>query len=1728
MKSTTTILLLLFISFLTNGFSQTYGNEWIDYNQSYYSFKIVNDGLYRIDYNTLSSAGIPLGTFTPENIQLFGKEQEVPIHLVDGGDNSFDPGDYFIFYAERNDSWLDSSLYLDSSTIGSPGISLYNDTLQYFFTWNSGNNNLRYAIETDTDFSSYTSSNYILRYSEKNLTSEYNEGEKESDASSSFFVPGEGWGESKSNGVPGGYTGTKPILTQNPYTGADAPNAIFHALVSSASNAISGIYDNHHLRWRLGSTGATLQDTTWKGYKQIQCTQEISPTALTNGNSIFYFDIIDDLGVATDYQQLTYYSIAYPATPYFSGANTFSFQVENNLLESKIRLDLSAVTYSVPIMIVHGDTPRMVPLQSNGSFHSTLIPNSANSTNQFVFFADSSLISDVSTLTPVNETGSFTDFLSIPSGIDSALLMIYHEKLQVASTNYAIYRESPSGGNYNTILANVEELYQQFGGGIEKHINGIRRFAHFIYNNSAQKPAGLFLMGKGLREATTNFVGNDGPGTRFDPSRFHQSLLPSFGHPSSDICITSNLEGPLKWTPLISTGRISARTNDELQVYLDKVIEYEAAQDPSSIYNSAEKDWQKQVIHFTGGSDLADQLSFQSIMNNLENKITDSLVGANVTRLYKTSSNPLDPAILNSITDRISNGVSLISYLGHFVTSSSGFEINLDNPTYWNNQGKYPLMLVNSCYNGNIFQLSNSSSEDFVQAPNSGAIGYISSVYIGFLGDLYQYSSEFYDQLGIHNYGKSLGYQMQETIRKLETAGSSSLNRESTCTQVLLNGDPMISLNTHENPEIEITPSSVYFTPSELDLTVDSIEMHIALTNLGHSITSEFSLEVVRNFPSSSVDSVYIFVIDGLHYKDTFSFKMPLQPNIGVGFNEFTISVDLPTVIPEQYDELGNNTLTTTLFINVDGIAPVVPYDFAVVPDDSVTVKASTINPIADYNTYLFELDTTDTFDSPEFRHTTISGYGGVKEVNPSEWLNSSNMPFPLVCEDSGVYFWRVAVDDPAPVWTEFSFQRINGKKGWGQDHFFQFKKNDFLGIDYERPLRQRAFLDPITRKMSCFVYNQANSSSQYNDTRWEINNEIQEYSPCTTVIPQIQVAVVDPNTLTAWATFHPDNPEGHSLGNANDNAQGCRPWRPEKYFVFTENNASQLAAFQAAVTDSIPDGHFLLIYTPISTRYDLWDALAPSMYGTMTALGATGFSPTNPSNVDNNSFIFMVKKGDPSTAVEVHSTYPQELITADFHMASAIRQGFETTKLIGPSSDWGNVYWKQDPQEIGTSDTTVLTIRALNSQGVSQFSIDTAFTLNDSIINLNPLIDAAQYPYIQLSAFYKDSTNFTPAQIDRWHVLYQPLPEAAIDGSSQYTWSLSSDTIIEGQSFDFAVDVKNIYDIDMDSILVKYWVEDANHGIHPILYARQDSLRVDDVLRDTITVSSIGLDGINSLWMEVNPYVNGSLLVTDQPEQEHFNNILQVPFFVDADNENPILDVTFNGTHILNGDIIDPSSEILITLKDDNEFLIMDDISDTTLFGIYLTNPSGVQKRIPFVDNSGNTVMQWIPANSSNKRFKIIWPSEFEEDGVYTLLVQGADRSGNISGDIDYRVTFEIIHESSITNMMNYPNPFSTSTRFVFTLTGSEVPDEILIQILTVTGKVVREITEDQLGTINIGRNITEYAWDGTDEFGDPLANGVYLYKVQTQINGESIKHRDSGADSYFKKEFGKMYLMR
>lgn len=96
------------------------------------------------------------------------------------------------------------------------------------------------------------------------------------------------------------------------------------------------------------------------------------------------------------------------------------------------------------------------------------------------------------------------------------------------------------------------------------------------------------------------------------------------------------------------------------------------------------------------------------------------------------------------------------------------------------------------------------------------------------------------------------------------------------------------------------------------------------------------------------------------------------------------------------------------------------------------------------------------------------------------------------------------------------------------------------------------------------------------------------------------------------------------------------------------------------------------------------------------------------------------------------------------------------------------------------------------------------------------------------------------------------------------------------------------------------------------------------------------------------------------------------------------------------------------------------------------------------------------------------------------------------------------------IDRLMNYPNPFRSSTNFTFVVSHSAA--EVQITIYTVSGKRIRRLDSQA----NFGYN--SIPWDGRDEDGSRLANGVYLYKVK-------VKSLDNASESH---TIGKLMIAR
>jgi hypothetical protein len=584
-----------------------------------------------------------------------------------------------------------------------------------------------------------------------------------------------------------------------------------------------------------------------------------------------------------------------------------------------------------------------------------------------------------------------------------------------------------------------------------------------------------------------------------------------------------------------------------------------------------------------------------------------------------------------------------------------------------------------------------------------------------------------------------------------------------------------------------------------------------------------------------------------------------------------------------------------------------------------------------------------------------------------------------------------------------------------------------------------------------------------------------------------------------------------HYFGQINFDGNCGKP-RVQNFFIFQAQNATQIAGLKDLLVNKVPNGNYILAWTWIRNDFSKWDAIDPGMRAVFTALGSDSITTiTN----DSMPYIFLAKKGKPQSAIEVIGKKYDEFIYLTSNLQNNLTYGNLTSSMIGPASQWDSLHWDHYAPGSKLGDSLSLSMHGL-AKDQRTIMADRTFKEHQKKNRISNLLNHESAPFMELNLFLSDNVNQSAPQIDQMTVLYEGVMDLALNANEYFEFY--SDTIQEGEKLKLSVAVKNISDYDADSVLIDYYIIDKNRTKIKIPYARQKPLPADSSFISTVEISSLGLRGNNTLVVEVNP--NG-----DQLEQHYFNNTAQLPFYISGDNINPLLDVTFDGVHILNGDIVSAKPEIVIQLSDENPYLVLDDTSD---FRLYVTDPQGMEKQYFFQSNNTSYSIDFIPAASGKNKAKIEFRPILIQDGTYGLRVQARDRSQNESGDVDYKITFEVINRSTITNLMNYPNPFSTATKFVFVLTGSKIPDDMQIQIITVSGKIVKSIDMAELGPIRIGRNITEYAWDGRDEFGDKLANGVYLYRVNTRLNGERIEHRSTSADGYFKQGFGKMVILR
>ena len=133
-------------------------------------------------------------------------------------------------------------------------------------------------------------------------------------------------------------------------------------------------------------------------------------------------------------------------------------------------------------------------------------------------------------------------------------------------------------------------------------------------------------------------------------------------------------------------------------------------------------------------------------------------------------------------------------------------------------------------------------------------------------------------------------------------------------------------------------------------------------------------------------------------------------------------------------------------------------------------------------------------------------------------------------------------------------------------------------------------------------------------------------------------------------------------------------------------------------------------------------------------------------------------------------------------------------------------------------------------------------------------------------------------------------------------------------------------------------------------------------------------------------------------------------------------------------------------------------------------------------------------------------------EEGPHTLTMKAWDVFNNSA---DYILEFRVLRKEKLElrHVLNYPNPFTSSTKFWFEHNRPGEELRVQVQVMTVTGKLVKTIAKT---IFTPGNRSEETEWDGRDDYGAKLARGVYIYRI-----------RVATADGQHVEEVGKMYIL-
>lgn len=213
------------------------------------------------------------------------------------------------------------------------------------------------------------------------------------------------------------------------------------------------------------------------------------------------------------------------------------------------------------------------------------------------------------------------------------------------------------------------------------------------------------------------------------------------------------------------------------------------------------------------------------------------------------------------------------------------------------------------------------------------------------------------------------------------------------------------------------------------------------------------------------------------------------------------------------------------------------------------------------------------------------------------------------------------------------------------------------------------------------------------------------------------------------------------------------------------------------------------------------------------------------------------------------------------------------------------------------------------------------------------------------------------------------------------------------------------------------------------------------------------------------------------------------------SDKLGPHIDIYLNDKNFVSGGITDRNPKLIAFLTDSSGI-------NTTGTGI------GHDLVATLIGEDESTFVlndYYVAEIDSYQSGKVEYQFSDLNPGRYRLKIKAWDVYNN-SSESEIEFTVKADNKLELKHVLNYPNPFTERTNFFFEHNQPYENFDVLIQVVSPSGKLVKTIEYFYPGSGSY--RVGPIPWDGLDDFGDRIGRGVYFYRLKVRLsNGKTVE---------------------